>query len=218
MEQEQEQRPRSDVPVPKRMEHLAVNRAGYIVPAFVAVIDGEPDFRIADSDHLYESVTKRRCWVCGEKITGPTSAFVIGPMCAVNHVSSEPPSHVECARYSVQACPFLVNPKKRRREGKLPDAELSTAGEMIRRNPGVTLIWVSRHWNAFRVANGILFDIGPAIRTEWWAEGRPATREEVLYSIETGLPQLAEMAEKDGPDAVAALAVQVEQAMELVPV
>jgi hypothetical protein len=39
----------------------------------------------------------------------------------------------------------------------------------------------------------------------WYASGRTATREEVLASIDSGLPSLLELAEAEGPDAVAAL-------------
>jgi len=40
---------------------------------------------------------------------------------------------------------------------------------------------------------------------EWWAEGRPATREEVEHSVDTGMPILAGMAGIEGDDAMADL-------------
>lgn len=206
--------------IPKRIAALPVVTLGaqeVHVPAFVAWVDGKPDFRIAEAEHLVRCSIERRCWTCGQKITGPNAAFVIGPMCAVNRVSSEPPSHADCARYAAAVCPFLVNPKKRRREGKMPDAPLSSAGIMLPRNPGVTLIWVTRHWSTFRAPGGILFRIGKPSTTEWYAEGREATRAEVLASIESGIPTLEEMAKKDGPEAEVALAAQFLTAMELVP-
>jgi hypothetical protein len=141
-------------------------------------------------------------------------------MCAINRVSSEPPSHIECARYSVLVCPFLTNPKKRRREGNKPD-HVEAAGVMLDRNPGVSLLWSSKSWKPFRVpeehGGGVLFDVGTPTSVEWWAEGRKATRDEIMASIDSGLPLLLESAERDGPKAVAQLNAMKATAMKLVP-
>jgi hypothetical protein len=207
------------VEMPPRIAKLRRDRAGRPVPWFVADIDGVPDFRIMDGRALDAAIREHRCWVCGERMTGPTAAFTTGPMCAVNRVSAEPPSHRECAVYSARVCPFLTNPKKRRREGHKPEgAEESPGGISIRRNPGVALVWVSRHWKAFGDGTGgILFNVGSPIRVLWFCEGREATHEEVMESIDSGLPILQEMAQKDGPDAEAELARMVDVAMALVP-
>lgn len=42
----------------------------------------------------------------------------------------------------------------------------------------------------WRARAGILFRIGRAFRTEWYSQGREATRAEVMESIETGIPLL----------------------------
>jgi hypothetical protein len=214
--------PRGKIAVPKLMEHLPVNKAGYIVPWFVATIDGEPDFRVIRPEAIVAAVNEKRCWVCGLRIViRPT--FVIGPMCAVNRVSAEPPSHIECARYSVQVCPFIINPKKRRRESGKPEGTVDPAGEMITRNPGVILLWTSKPgaWKPFSPPagnEGVLFDVGEPSYVEWWANGRAATRAEVLESINSGLPILRESAEAQGPEAVTELYRMRKRAMELVPV
>jgi hypothetical protein len=202
--------------VPDRIAKLPVNDAGYPVPWFVATIDGKPDFRVIAPGRIAAALAQQRCWICGDKMNGPTAAFVIGPMCAVNRVSAEPPSHRECAVYAAKACPFLANPKKRRREGNKPES-IDPAGEMIARNPGVALVWISRHWKPFRVHNGVLFDVGAPLHALWFAEGREATRDEVMASIDSGFPILMNMAEKDGPEAVAELNAQRDRAMGLVP-
>jgi hypothetical protein len=206
------------VQLPGRMKDLPLNKAGYPVPWFVAWFDGEPDFRVMDGNKLLRAVTERRCWLCGQRMTNPTAAFVIGPMCAVNRTSAEPPSHVPCAEYAAKACPFLANPAKRRRENNKPTAVTDPAGIMIARNPGVTLVWPTRRWSLFDDGRGgVLFDIGEPTRALWYAEGRAATRDEVVASIQSGLPTLAEMAKDDGPDACAELERRVGIAMELVP-
>src|SRR5262245_2742625 len=95
-------------PVPERMRKLPLHR-GYPVPWFVEWIEGVPDFRIMDGRKLVRAVKEKRCWVCGE-LMGSYLAFTIGPMCAVNRISAEPPSHRECASFSARGCPFLTRP------------------------------------------------------------------------------------------------------------
>ncbi|MBM6408911.1 hypothetical protein, partial [Lacticaseibacillus rhamnosus] len=75
----------------------------------------------------------------------------------------------------------------------------------------------TKSFKVFRVDNGILLEIGEPTSVTWWAEGRPATRAEVENSITTGLPFLAEIAQKQGPDALVALNAQLERAKPLLP-
>lgn len=208
----------SDIFMPSQVRALPRNHAGYPVPWFVASIDGEPDFRVIRARGIEEAVEKRLCWVCGQRrAKAKPDAFVIGPMCAVNRVSAEPPSHQPCAMYAARACPSLSNPKKRRREGNKPVTD-APAGEMIARNPGVALVWLTRSWSQFDDGNGgKLFDVGRPVECFWIAEGREVGRDEVLASLESGLPILREMAETECPEAVEALDRQYERALLLVP-
>lgn len=201
---------------PRRMARLPRNKAGYVVPWFVAFVDGVPDFRVIAPGKLADAIRFRTCWLCGDPL-GANAAFVIGPMCAINRVSAEPPSHRDCADYAARACPFLTTPKMVRRDGRLPDDAREPDGIMIRRNPGVALVWVSRNW---RLRPGLqLWTVGDPIETRWYAEGRPATRDEVLASIDSGLPILRAEAEKDPTpaSALAELDRQHARALELVP-
>jgi hypothetical protein len=90
---------------------------------------------------------------------------------------------------------------------------------MLSRNPGCCVIWttqapiVVKH----RDRNGMLFDIGEPTSVEWWAEGRQATRDEVMASISSGLPVLQKMAAEEGQDAIQQLGVSIGRAMALVP-
>ncbi|MFI8535421.1 hypothetical protein ACIGMX_34890 [Streptomyces aquilus] len=203
-------------PVPRRMARLPLNKAGYVVPWFVGWVDGQPDFRVIREGGIHDALRFRLCWLCGQP-RGSYATFVIGPMCAVNRVSPEPPSHRDCANYAARACPFLTTPGMRRRDSNLPDNAAEPDGIMIRRNPGVVLVWVSRNW---RIRDDLsLFHFGDPVETRWYAEGRPATRAEVLASIDSGLPLLREHAEQD-PRPAAALAElgrQHARALELVP-
>ncbi|MEY9460423.1 hypothetical protein [Bradyrhizobium ottawaense] len=133
-------------------KRLPVSASGFYVPWFVAWIDREPDFRVIGPGKLAQAVNRKLCWVCGQPL-GVYKAFPIGPMCAINRNISEPPSHWKCAEYAVQACPFLSNPRMRRNEKDLPPDHFEPAGHMIRRNPGVIGIWVTKTFSAERVGH-----------------------------------------------------------------
>jgi hypothetical protein len=201
--------------MPDRFRHLPLNGQGFPVPYFVPYYDGKPEFRGFDPDKMRTCVRHQRCWLCGEPL-GKFMVFVIGPMCAINRTSAEPPSHYDCARYAAEACPFLSQPKMRRNEKDMPD-HLEPAGTMLRRNPGVTLLWVTRHYKPFKADGGVLFTVGDPQRVEFYAEGRRAKHAEIMASIDSGMPILREMADRDGPDAVAELQQRYDKAMELVP-
>lgn len=206
---------------PGRIARLPENKAGYPVPWFVAWIDGKPDFRVIRPGGIEMALRGKLCWTCGITfLRQEDRAFVIGPMCAVNRVSAEPASHLDCAVFSATHCPFLATPKMVRRERHMPAGTVHPAGEMIRRNPGVALVWVTgyKSWTAFSDrSNGRLFNVGEPKHVRWYARGREATRSEVMASIDSGLPLLREMAEAEGPAAVAELERMHERAVALVP-
>lgn len=199
---------RADLPpLPKRWGHLPLSDKGYPVPWFVGQVDGKPDFRVVRPHGYLEAYKANVCWLCGHPL-GVLKACVVGPMCGVNRVTSEPASHYECANYAVRACPFLTRPAAVRRERDMP-AGGTMAGEGIKRNPGATLIWITKLLMPFKVSNGILFRLGAPERVEFWREGRNATRAEIDSAVSSGLPTLQAMAAKQGPPAVDALASQV---------
>lgn len=182
--------------IPDRIMALPICPTRHVpVPFFVAWVNGKPEFRAMDDAKFVQAIRERRCWVCGERL-GSKFTFVIGPMCAINLTSSEPPCHTDCARYSAQACPFLSRPHMSRREGGLDKLGAEPpAGHMIDRNPGVTLLWTTRHYTTFSDGNGgVLIRLGEPRSVEWFCEGRAATREEVEESVRTGLPILEELA------------------------
>jgi hypothetical protein len=209
--------PAPDIPVPARIAALPFDKLrGFHVPWFVAWVDGKPEFRGADFAKFKLAVKERRCWVCGDKLTRMMT-FVAGPMCGLNRTSSEPPCHTECARYSVRVCPFLTRPDMDRRERGMEKYETCISGEMIRRNPGVALLWTTKSYALFRDGKGgVLLRMGPPEALEWWAEGRAATRAEVEESVRTGLPALEAIARLQ-PGAMEVLAAIVARYPELYP-
>jgi hypothetical protein len=217
---------------PPRIAKLPVSSDGFPVPWFVTWFkdgkpcrrgEGTPDFRIVDPATTVDAIKHSRCWVCGEPLGG-YKAFVIGPMCAINRVSAEPPSHHECALFSVRGCPFLSQPRMRRNDKDLPfEGEPADApGFMLERNPGVTCVWVTKSFTPFRPhagGSGILIRIGEPTSVFWFAHGREAKREEIMASIDSGYPLLVDLARQDtNPDgAMKALTAQREAALALLP-
>lgn len=176
------------------MAALPVEARGYPVPFFVAWIDGVPDFRVTDPRKIAICYNQKRCWVCGQTL-GSYVAFVVGPMCAINRISSEPPSHRECAEWAAKACPFLARPHAKRREAGLPEESGPPAGISIRRNPGVALVWVTKSFRPIPAPHpdgtqGALFQMGEPREVLCFTEGRPSTLDEIRESVDTGIPLL----------------------------
>lgn len=190
--------------VPSRIARLRISQTGFFIPWFVfdAGPEHEPDLRVADQLKFVRALRHKLCWVCGAPL-GRHQVFVIGPMCAVNRVTSEPPNHRECAEFAARYCPFLSRPQFRRsprdkqahgREDEL----VAAAGLPLERNPGVACLWETPDYRVFQPHagnGGHLIHLGEPARVDWWREGRAATRSEVETSIGTGLPLLMEQAE-----------------------
>lgn len=199
-------------PLPERMRSLPVDERGYPVPYFVAWVDGKPDHRVMDGAKLGPAIRSQLCWMCGQKL-GRFKSFCIGPMCSITRTISEPPSHLECLRFAATACPFMTRPMAKRRDANLPGAAVAPAGEGLRRNPGAVCIWTTLKFRVFSPpGGGVLFRLGDPEHTEWYAEGRPATRAEVDESIRTGLPLLYGPAqEQDAEQPGAGAVLHLEQ-------
>lgn len=178
-------------PLTARIAALPVDERGYPIPFFVAVIEGKPDFRVASTIAYAECINNNLCWVCGQKL-GRHKAFLVGPMCGINRTSSEPPSHLDCAEWSVKGCPFLSKPNMVRNEHDLPVEKKPFGGVSIDRNPGVMLIWVTNSFKVYRPkqTHGTLINIGDPTALSFWREGRKATRAEIMESIDSGYPLL----------------------------
>jgi len=190
--------------VTARIDRLPRDARGYPVPKFVHWKDGVPDFRIIDPNHMAKCIKRNACWICGDPM-GTHKAFVIGPMCCINRISAEPPSHRDCAIFAATNCPFLTTPTARRNERGLPENKF-VAGTMIERNPGVTALWMTRSYQLMHATRGVLFIIGEPDSVEFYARGRTATRAEIEESVTSGYPLLIEEAKRDGWAAIDELA------------
>ncbi|UQD96062.1 hypothetical protein [Bradyrhizobium japonicum] len=203
------------IELPPKMRRLPIDERGFPVPKFVPWVNGKPEFRGFDPDHMRTCVRLKRCWLCGDPL-GVHMTSVIGTMCIINRIAPEPPSHHGCGLYAARACPFLATPGARRNEKDLPEHS-SGGGHGIKRNPGVVALWTSKSYRVVKTATGPVFEVGEPEEVEFFCEGRKAKRDEIMLSIETGLPILQELATKQGPEAEAELAGMVKRAMKLVP-
>lgn len=106
--------------VPPRLARRLRDLRGMIVP-YAQFIDanGNADFRVLDDRRVSYCLEHRRCAMCGEPL-GRHLHFVGGPLCAVNGLFYDPPTHKECAEYALQACPHLARLKGR--FARIPDS------------------------------------------------------------------------------------------------
>jgi hypothetical protein len=192
-----------------------MNDEGKVVP--YGSEGGKPDFRVISPGKMASAYNNDLCWICGGKLLGHGRVNVVGPMCVINRVTSEPPSHRECAEYAAIACPFLTNPREKRDVKDMPVQSIEAAGIHLPRNPGAVALYQCGKSKAFAAPGGVLFRMGEPIRVDWYAKGRAATREEVLESITSGLPSLTEVAEAEGPEAVMELGRMTGEMMHLLP-
>jgi hypothetical protein len=214
-------------PPPARIARLPKDARGYPVPWFLAWMSmgeecdpampgAEPDFRVIRRGARERAWEHRLCWICGGPM-GVHRIYVIGPMCCVNRTTMEPPCHRECAEYAAIACPFLVRPRMRRLPIDMEKERLTVVGEMIERNPGVVCLYEARSARPFNAGNGWLIRLGPPERVDFWAQGRKATRAEIMESITSGLPSLEALAKQEGAAAMAELNRLTHQTLKLLP-
>jgi hypothetical protein len=201
---------------PARIKRLPKDERGYPVPKFVHWESGKPDFRIIEDGFRARAFRTGLCWICGDPL-GQHRIYAIGPMCVINRVTMEPPSHRDCAEFAASACPFLVRPRQKRNEKGFTGEELM-AGVGLKRNPGCTCLYETRDARRFSDGNGSwLIRLGEPTRVDWWAEGRTATRAEIQASIDSGYPLLLGPAMDEGQEAVDELTRLTRDAFKLLP-
>jgi hypothetical protein len=212
---------RHDLPLlPFRMRDLPVDRRGYPVPWFATEVrHGEYDLRYADPEKAVRALREALCWICGKLIVR-TMSFVVGPACVISRTTAEPGSHVECAAFAVQACPFLTQREVRRNTAPHdPAGELvAPPGIMNTHQPGVCVVWRARTASTFDDGSGgTLIKVGAPLQVDWYTAGRFATRDEALAGLARSYAGLLELAQQEGDDAVAQLAALHEQALLHLP-
>jgi hypothetical protein len=184
--------------LPKRVQRLPADRRGFPIPWFVAWRDGEPQFPVIDAAKLRVAWTNEVCWVCGDRL-GTVRGWVMGPMSAIEGATPEPPSHYDCARFSVRHCPHLSTPTAKPSTKHGEGAGYATVANVSKVRSGVTAIWMTRGRGAapFAAGGGVLFGLDGPERLEWYAAGRPASALDVREAIAVVLPTLRRAAERE---------------------
>ena len=205
------------IETPAAMALRPVDHRGFPVPWFVTnkTEAGLWDFVNVERSRALGAMRFEKCWVSGQKL-GRYKAFCIGPMCAISRTAGDPPTRKDIALWSVQVCPFMSRPRARR-AARNEDQQIEGAGVDgvdIMRNPGVTGVWVTSN-SEYQRGRG--FYLGDPIEVTWWAEGRPATRDEVLASVDSGIHHLEKVARDEGEHAMEALALYRRRAEALWP-
>jgi hypothetical protein len=197
--------------MPVRVAVLPRTKEGYPIPWFVPLQpDGTRDLRFMGDVEWQSAVKDRRCWVCGQ-VLGKWLTFTIGPMCVINRITAEPPSHRDCAEYSAQVCPFLTKPAMVRRPRHELEAVLTQpAGVHSETNPGIAVTWTTTRFELFRVKPsdapgakpGWLIEIGPAAEVKWWRNGMPCSTDDADAALSSGYDQLLKVAEEQDAEEV----------------
>jgi hypothetical protein len=174
---------------------------------------------MVDSSAFAACVRYGMCWLCGKPL-GRHRVFVLGPMCVITRVNSEPPSHRDCAEYAVRVCPFLTKPNMRRNPIPKPAGSVPAPGDHQDRNPGLMALWVTNGatmFNAEEGQPGVLFTVNDPSEVVWWREGRLASRDEVAFGLASAMPFLEAQAALKGRDAIVGLEHMVKRAAGYIP-
>ena len=168
--------PPVDPDMPDFIATLPRTERGMPIPWFVDPTRTPLDFRVMSGERFMQAIKQRICWVCGKPL-GPSMAFVGGPLSAATRSYTDPGSHIACATYAAQHCPYLATPNARASE-KAPENTVQIAEE--------TRVEYAERAVVVLVAAGCTFPrpdqrvIRPSgyKRIMWFFEGREATMEE----------------------------------------
>lgn len=200
--------------MPDRMQGRPIDHRGFPVPWFVTrtTPEGLHDFQRVDASRKDEALRLRKCWVSGEPL-GRLSAFVLGPMCIVNRIASDPPVIAEIGEWSARICPFLSRPLAHR-PSERPSDDV-TPGVPVDSNPGLCAVWVTK---SFVVQRDGLIRVGDPERVSWWREGREVTGSpEAQLVFERRVATLASLAAAEGEEALTAFLTQLDRARPFMP-
>jgi hypothetical protein len=108
--------------IPSFLSHLKVDERGYVIPFFVIIHNGKPEFKYFNKEKWLLCTEKNLCWICGKKLIKGSYFFISGPLGLKNRTVTDCAMHRDCAEYSVKICPHMLHFKAERKatEGLLP--------------------------------------------------------------------------------------------------
>lgn len=152
--------------IPKHLSHRPRDKNGLPIPWFtVKGKDGEYTPGMASGYKVVKATKEGLCWVCGEKM-GRYEIYVQSMAGVIHQFSTEPPAHLDCAVFTAEHCPFLVNSGK-------PIALYTTTDSYVLNREGQPV-----------------FILSPPAELKWYHSGRLATRQECIAELEVVMPQI----------------------------
>lgn len=153
---------------PKSFRGLKRDHRGLPVP--YAMIQNPPSQITVDPARSYHCLQHKLCAVCGDKLKN-IKWFIGGYRTMVYRVFVDGPMHEECARYALQVCPFLSNPKQKYRVKALPGSELirTVAPD---RGAGVQVLMSSTGYSVRSLRDTPVACANPWRSVEFWREGK----------------------------------------------
>lgn len=158
----------SSIPLPATMQGLSKDKRGYVIPWSVVIKpDGTPDFRVIDTAKSRRALVYRLCHMCGTP-HNDDMAFIGGPVSAKSHAYIDGPTHIDCAHYALQVCPFLAAPSfgYAKAVKAIPGFKMSTITEMAMTRPAMFVMGVSRTYEVEQVPSGSIIIAGSWVKTE----------------------------------------------------
>ncbi len=101
------------IPIPAALAQNDRDRRGLPIPFIVyRDTDGTPHFTVDDAAKLSLVLAQNLCGLCGKPLVPGEYWLISGPSASFSDdgLFTNPPAHLECARYSVQVCPYLAAP------------------------------------------------------------------------------------------------------------
>jgi hypothetical protein len=207
---------RRRLPLPPRMQVRMLSLPlldGYPVPFFAAVVDGEQTLLVRDQAKHQACIEQDLCWICGQRL-GVFKTFAIPPVLALHRISFEPPSHIECAEYAIQAFPFILLPTSQRGDGGCEEG-ISGRIMTLMLNAGVGVLWTTKTWTEGRTTREAMMVLGEPTTVRWFVQGRPASRAEAQAGMDAAFPRLQAMCRSE--IGRASLANDYAQLVKLLP-
>lgn len=186
---------KSPVEVPRYMRGRPIWN-GFYVPYFVtwykdrrqvheSVAGAEPSFPTIDKTREALCRRRRYCWICGRQM-GTFKCFVMGPLAALQRISSEPPSHRECAVYAVQVCPFMIGGYDMVDAPDTINDDQQVFEEMSTKNEQLNVIWVCHDYTLQPAdpSRGLfIYQMGQPSDVLLYHRGRPATLAQAVERV-----------------------------------
>jgi hypothetical protein len=96
--------------IPPELQHLPVYR-GFPVPHVVLIDNnGEPHFKVNNSDKEFDCINNAMCNICGKHIQKGEYWFIGGQLSAFHPrgVFNDGPVHHICGHFALQVCPYMA--------------------------------------------------------------------------------------------------------------